>query len=97
MRQAVFIVLHALVDDIEEISTLRSEARFSTTRMSNEIDTLRNKLGVDIDMHRVYYDPRNKRKYYGKYTLVQTQKNLEKVKKILTTHSTKKPLKKADR
>lgn len=97
MRQAVFSVLQALVDGREEVSTLRSEERFCTTRMSNEIDTLRNALGVDIDMDRVYYDPRNKRKHYRKYTLVQTQKNLQKVKEILTTHSTKKPLKKVDR
>jgi len=65
--------------------------------MSNEIDTLRNELGIDINMHRVYYDPFNKRKHYGKYTLVQSPKNLKRVKEILTTHSTKKPLKKADR
>ena len=97
MRQAVFIVLHALVDETEEVSTLRSEERFSTTRLTNEIDTLRNELSIDIDMNRVYYDPLNKRKYYGKYTLVQSPKNLKRVKEILTTHSTLSPQKTADR
>ena len=97
MRQAVFVVLHALNDKKEEVSTLRSQERFSTTRISNEIHTLRNELGVEIKMDRVYYDPLNKRKHYGKYTLVQSQKNLMKVNEILKTHSTKNPPKTADR
>jgi len=97
MRQAVYIVLDALMKGTEEVSTLRSEERFSTTRLTNEIDTLRNELGINIKMSRIYYNPTNKRKYYGIYTLVCSEKNLKKVKKILSIHQSKNPQKTADR
>jgi hypothetical protein len=34
---------------------------------------------------------------YGKYHLKRSKENLEKVSKYISTHSTKKPLKMADR
>lgn len=94
MRQAVLIVLQALDNQVNEISSFRSEERFKTTRITNEISYIRNTLGIEVitDMVR-----KPNARPYGKYRLKRSTKNLKRVKEILTTHSAKKPLKKADR
>ncbi len=93
MRQAVLIVLQALDNQAREISPFRSEERFKTTRITNEISYIRNKLGIDVitDMVR-----KPNARPYGKYCLKRSKENLEKVRKYLSTHSTKKPLKTAN-
>lgn len=94
MRQAVLIVLQALDNQANEISSFRSEERFRTTRITNEISYIRNTLNIEVITDIVR---KPNARPYGKYRLKRSEKNLKKVKKILTTHSTKKPLKKADR
>ena len=94
MRQSVTIVLQVLKDQSAEVSSWRSEERFRTTRITNEISYIRNKLGIDI-ITTIVRKP-NARPY-GKYHLKRSKENLEKVRKYLSTHSTKKPLKMADR
>ncbi len=94
MRQAVIIVLDALMNKNKEVSTLRSEERFKTTRITNEISYIRNKLGIDIITEMVR---KPNARPYGKYHIKRSKENLKRVKKILTTHTTKKPLKMVDR
>ena len=48
MRQSVLIVLKALKEQKIEVSSWRSEERFRTTRITNEINYIRNKLGIEI-------------------------------------------------
>ncbi len=94
MRQSVHIILESLEKQKYEVSSWRSEERFRTTRISNEINYIRHALGIDIIttmVRKPYARP------YGKYSLKRSKENLEKVGKYLSTHSTKKPLKKADR
>lgn len=93
MRQSVLIILQSLEEQRDEVSSWRSEEHFSTTRITNEISYIRNKLGIDIITTMVR---KPNAKPYGKYTLNRSKENLEKVKKYLTTHSTKKPLKTDD-
>ncbi|MDQ1340201.1 MAG: hypothetical protein QG567_1358 [Campylobacterota bacterium] len=97
MHIAVTSTLQALFEVNDEISIPDSQNSFFTERLSSGIYTLRNEFGVEINMHGVYCDLRNKRKSYEKYRLKRSKKNLQKVQNILKTHSTKKPLKKADR
>ncbi len=94
MRQAVIIVLQALENQKDEVSSWRSEERFKTTRITNEISYIRNTLniGVITDMVR-----KPNARPYGKYSLKRSEDNLQKVRKYLSTHSTKNALKKADR
>jgi len=94
MRQAVSIVLKALHDENCEVSSWRSEERFRTTRITNEISYIRNTLNIDIITDIVR---KPNARPYGRYSLKRSQQNLKKVKEILTTYSTKKPLKKLDR
>ena len=91
MRQAVLIVLQTLDNQANEISSFRSEERFKTTRITNEISYIRNTLNIEVitDMVR-----KPNARPYGKYHLKRSPKNLKRVKEILATHSTKKPLKK---
>ena len=56
----------------------------NTTRITNEISTLRNDLGIDIATDRIETE---NRKWYGSYRLIQTEENLEKVRVILGLHS----------
>lgn len=94
MRQAVLIVLHALDNQANEISSYRSEERFKTTRITNEISYIRNTLGIEVITDIVR---KANARPYGKYRLKRSKENLKKVQKYLKTHSTKKPLKKAGR
>ena len=93
MRTAVIITLQALYNANDEISSFRSEERFRTTRITNEISYIRNTLNIEVITDIVR---KPNARPYGKYRLKRSEKNLKRVKKILTTHSTKKPLKKAD-
>jgi len=94
MRHAVTIILQALDKQKIEVSSWRSEERFRTTRITNEISYIRNKLGIDI-ITTIVRKP-NARPY-GKYHLKRSKDNLGKVRKYISTHSMKKPLKMVDR
>lgn len=82
MRGAVLATLQALYDGKEV--TARKSLVYDTTRISNEITTLRNGLGIDIITDRI--DTENS-KWYGSYRLIRTEENLEKVRVILGLHS----------
>ena len=94
MRHAVTIILQALENQNDEVSSWRSEERFRTTRITNEINYIRNKLGIDIITTMVR---KPNARPYGKYHLKKSKENLEKVRKYISTHSIKMPLKMADR
>jgi hypothetical protein len=94
MRQAVFIVLNALINEDEEVSSWRSEENFRITRITNEISYIRNKLDIEIVTEMVR---KPNARPYGKYHLKRSENNLEKVSKYISTHIIKKPLKMADR
>ena len=68
-------ILKALLDGEEEVSSVSSEWKYLTTRITNQISSLR-KSGIDIDTKTVKI-PESK-KHYGKYVLVQDDKNIEK-------------------
>ena len=84
MRGAVIATLQALYDGKEV--TANKSLECNTTRVSNEISTLRNALGIDIITDRVETE---NHKWYGSYRLIRTVENLEKVKVILGLHSQK--------
>ncbi len=84
MRGAVTSTLQALYDGKEVTASKSLEC--STTRITNEISTLRNGLGIDIITDRI--ETKN-RKWYGRYRLIRTEENLEKVRVILGLHSKK--------
>ncbi len=84
MRGAVIATLLALYEGKEV--TANKSLECDTTRISNEISTLRNGLGIDIITDRVETD---NRKWYGSYRLIRTEENLEKVRVILGLHSKK--------
>ncbi len=88
MNKAVIATLQALLAG-KEVTALNS-GKYYSTRITNEISTLRNKLGVDIITERIV--TKNNR-WYGSYRLVKTTDNLKKAKKILSSHSNKKPTK----
>lgn len=89
--------LQTLFEINNKVSSLDIQSRFFITRLSRKVNALRNEFRIEINMHGVYYDPKNKRKTYEKYRLKRSKENLQKVQNILKTHSTKKPLKKAHR
>ena len=82
MRGAVTATLKALYERKEVTANKGKEC--STTRITNEISTLRNVLGIDIITDRVETE---NRKWYGSYRLIRTKENLEKVRVILGLHS----------
>ena len=82
MRGAVLATLQALYEGKEV--TARKSLECDTTRISNEISTLRNGLDIDIITDRIETE---NRKWYGSYRLIRTEKNLEKVRVILGLHS----------
>ncbi len=82
MRGAVITTLKALSDGKEV--TANKGIEYNTTRITNEIDTLRNGLGIDIITDRINTVGR---KWYGSYRLIRTPENLEKVRVILGLHS----------
>ena len=82
MRGAVIVTLKALYEGKK--ITANSMKECNTTRVSNEIGTLKNKLDIDIIMERVNTE---NHKWYGRYHLVRTKGNLERVIRILEIHS----------
>ena len=82
MRGAVTATLKALYEGKEVTANRGKEC--NTTRITNEISTLRNVLGIDIITDRI--ETKN-RKWYGSYRLIRTKENLEKVRVILGLHS----------
>lgn len=82
MRGAVIATLQALYESREVTANKSPEC--NTTRITNEISTLRNVLGIDIITDRI--ETKN-RKWYGSYRLIRTEENLEKARVILGLHS----------
>ena len=82
MRYAVYKTLTALYDGKEVTATKSLEC--NTTRITNEISTLRNIYGVEIITDRISLE---NAKWYGSYRLVRTDKNLRKVREILGENS----------
>tara|TARA_B110000046_G_C12774056_1_gene306095 strand:- start:31 stop:288 length:258 start_codon:yes stop_codon:yes gene_type:complete len=85
MRTAIITTLKALYDKKEV--TANKSLECDTTRITNEISTLRNYFEIDIITDRI--TTKNK-KWYGSYRLVRTDENMQKVKKILNLYSSKK-------
>jgi len=83
MRGAVIVTLQALYEGKEV--TAEKSLECLTTRITNEISTLRNDFNVDIITDRV---PTKKKKWYGSYRLVRSEENLQKVREILAIYST---------
>ena len=89
MRNAVITTLKALYAE-KKVTALNS-IEYNSTRITNEISTLRNILGVDIITDRVYV---TNRKWYGSYRLSRTNENLKKVRNILKQYSNQNEAKK---
>lgn len=73
-------ILKALLNGDEDISSSSSEFRFLTTRITNQISSLR-KSGIDIETKTVKVP--DSRKYYGRYVLVQDEQNIERAVLLL--------------
>ena len=84
MRGAIITTLKALYENKEV--TANKSLECDTTRITNEISTLRNDFAIDIITDRI--NTKNK-KWYGSYRLVRTDENLKKVKKILAIYPNK--------
>ena len=84
MRSAVITTLQALYDGKEV--TAEKSLECSTTRITNEISTLRNDFEVDIITDRI---PIKNKKWYGSYRLVRSEVNLQKVREILAIYSSR--------
>jgi hypothetical protein len=82
MRGAVITTLKALYEGKE--ITANKSLECDTTRITNEISTLRNDLGIDIITDRINL---KNQKWYGSYRLVRTDANLKKVRDILKVYS----------
>lgn len=82
MRGAIIATLKALYEAKEV--TANKSIECNTTRITNEISTLRNVLGVDIVTDRVYL---SNKKWYGSYRLVRSIENLKKARDILQEYS----------
>ncbi len=82
MRGAVIATLQALYEGREV--TANKSLSCNTTRITNEISTLRNVLGIDIATDRIKTETC---KWYGSYRLIQDKENLKKVRAILGRHS----------
>lgn len=78
MRGAVITTLKALYEGKE--ITANKSLECNTTRITNEISTLRNDLGIDIITDRINLE---NKKWYGSYRLVRRDNNLKKVRDIL--------------
>lgn len=81
MRGAVIATLQALYEGKEVTACKGLEC--STTRITNEISTLRNILDIDIITDRVETE---NQKWYGSYRLIRTEENLKKVNVLLELH-----------
>ncbi len=73
-------ILKALLNGDEDISSSSSEFRFLTTRITNQISSLR-KSGIEIETKTVKVP--DSRKYYGRYVLVQDEQNIERAVLLL--------------
>lgn len=82
MRGAVITTLKALYEG-KEVTASKSKA-CGTTRITNEISTLRNKLEIDIITNKIHTVGR---KWYGSYHLVRNKENLERVREVLGLHT----------
>ena len=82
MRGAIITTLKALYEAKEV--TANKSLECGTTRITNEISTLRNDFKIDIITDRI--NTKNK-KWYGSYRLVRTDENLKKVRSILEIYS----------
>ena len=78
MRGAVITTLKALYEGKE--ITANKSLECNTTRITSEISTLRNDLGIDIITDRINLE---NKKWYGSYRLVRRDNNLKKVRDIL--------------
>ena len=68
-------ITKALLEGDEDLSSNSSEWKYLTTRITNQISSLR-KSGIDIETKTVKVP--DSRKHYGRYVLVQDDKNIEK-------------------
>jgi len=84
MREAVYSTLKALYESKEV--TVKKQLKYGTTRISNEISTLRNNFNVKIITDRI---TTKTKKSYGSYRLIRTDKNLKIVKEMLNKYSPK--------
>jgi len=82
MRGAVIVTLKALHEG-KEVTACKS-LECDTTRITNEISTLRNELGIDIITDRINLP---NKKWYGSYRLARTDENMKKVRDILAIFS----------
>ena len=82
MRGAIITTLKALYEGKEV--TANKSLECNTTRITNEITTLRNDLGIDVITDRINLE---NKKWYGSYRLVRTDENLTKVREILAIYS----------
>lgn len=71
--EATSRILKALLNNEEDISSSSSEFRFLTTRITNQISSLR-KSGIDIETKTVKVS--DSKKYYGRYELVKEESNI---------------------
>ena len=85
------IILECLYYD-KDVATLNGSNDYSTTRVANPISRLRNQYDIEIVTLRV----NTSNSWYGRYKLTRAKENLDKVKKIINTHSKQKPTKKVD-
>jgi len=88
MRGAIITTLNALYDGKEV--TANKSIECNTTRITNEISTLRNDFNIDIITDRINLP---NKKWYGSYRLVRTDENLKKVRDILKKYSIKNEVK----
>ena len=82
MRGAIITTLKALYEGKEV--TAGKSLECSTTRITNEISSLRNDFGIDIITDRINTDSG---KWYGSYRLVRSRENLQKVRELLKKYS----------
>ena len=78
--EATIRILKALLNCDEDISCVASEWKFLTTKITNQISALR-KSGIDIETKTVKIPDTNK--YYGRYTLIQDEDNINRAISLL--------------
>lgn len=77
MGKAVLATLQALLAG-KEVTALNG-GKYHTTRITNIISTLRNKLEIDVITEKIITE----NSFYGSYKLTQTPKNLKKANEVL--------------
>lgn len=83
MRKATLQTLKALYEGVEVNAS--NSLKFGTTRITNEIATLRNEHNIKIETQKVKLDSK---KWYGNYKLVRSSENLQNVKRLLKSQDT---------